>query len=128
MANEGMDVLLVGNRLPGAFALLDRLQQRGFRCHFASTMRTATDVLSSGPVDVVLSNAYLPDGTGFRLANCLSGLPVSAYVCLPIENSCFWLPAIHYGQDCWGSPAIRSTDLARELEGLALRSPFKFPN
>lgn len=128
MADEAMDVLLVGSSFPSALALLDGLQQRGFRCHFASSMRTATEVLSSGPVDVVLSDAYLPDGSGFRLANCLSGLPVSAYVCLPVEKSCFWLPAVHYGNYCWGAPAIRPADLARELEELALHSPFKFPN
>lgn len=122
MADKGMDVLMVGSRFPGALALLDRLQQRGFRCHFASSLRTATELLMANSVDVVLSDAELPDGTGFRLVNCLSGLPLSAYVCVPVEQGCFWLPAVQSGRDCWGAPAIRPEELARELDALARSS------
>jgi hypothetical protein len=113
---SGKGVLLVGQSFHSAQALEDWLKQRGFRCHFARNMREASDLLNSCPVDLVLSNTYLPDGSGFRLLMALSGLPVTAFLCLPVENSCFWLPAIDGGQNCLGSPALRPRDFASALQ------------
>ena len=79
-------------------------------------MRVASDLLSSRPVDLVLSNTHLSDGTGFGLLMTLAGLPVTAFLCLPVENSCFWLPAIDGGQACLGSPALRPWEFASALE------------
>jgi hypothetical protein len=64
----------------------------------------------------VLSNTHLSDGTGFRLLTVLNGLPVTAFLCLPVENSCFWLPAIDAGEECLGSPALRPREFAILLE------------
>lgn len=118
MKEQGMDVLLVGSKFPGTPALLNRLEQRGFRFHFASTRRTAIEVLNSNLVDVVLIHTSLPDGSGYDLANCLSGMPITAYVCTPVEEGWYWLPALFRGQNCWGAPAIRPGGLARELDRL----------
>ena len=119
MTLSGRDVLLVGQNLHGALALTDRLHQWGFRCHFASNMRAASDLLSSHPVDLVLSNTHLPDGTGFGLLMALAGLPVTAFLCLPVENGCFWLPAIDGGKECLGLPALRPAEFARAIEEMA---------
>jgi response regulator RpfG family c-di-GMP phosphodiesterase len=43
-------------------------------------MRAAIELLSSRPVDLVLSNTHLSDGTGFGLLVALDGLPVTAFV------------------------------------------------
>ena len=82
----GRDVLLVGQNFQTANGLADRLHRWGFRCHFASSMRTACQLLSSVRVDMVLSNTCLPDGTGFGLLGALSGLPVTAFLCLPVTG------------------------------------------
>ena len=111
MTLSGKEVLLVGQNLHSARILTDRLHLWGFRCHLASNMREASDLLSSHPVDLVLSNTHLPDGTGFGLLMALAGLPVSVFLCLPVENSCFWLPAIDGGQACLGLPALRPRSL-----------------
>lgn len=118
MTTRGMEVLLVGcgQTLPS------RLRQWGFQCYFADTLRAASHLLSSHPVDLVLTDTRLPDGTGFHLAGILAGLPVSVFLCLPVEDSCFWLPAIDCGRDCWGSPALRPAEFTRTLEELALRA------
>jgi len=116
MTLSGKDVLLVGQNLHSAGALTDRLQRWGFRCHVAPNLRTACDLLSSHPVNLVLSNTHLPDGTGFRLLGALAGLPVTVFRCLPVENSCYWLPAIDGGKDCLGLPALRPSEFARGLE------------
>lgn len=65
MTISGRDVLLVRQNWHSAQALSERLHQWGFRCHVASNMRAAFDLLSSHPVDLVLSNTNLSDGSGF---------------------------------------------------------------
>ena len=119
MTLSGRDVLLVGHSFHSAHALTDRLQRWGFRCHLASDMRAAFDLMISRPVDLVLSNTHLPDGTGFDLLMGLAGLPVTAFLCLPVENSCFWLPAIDAGKECLGLPALRPSEFASKLEKMA---------
>src|ERR1700683_4260136 len=121
MTLYGMDVLLVGQSFQTAHALMDQLHRWGFRCHFASTMRTAFQLLSSVRIDMVLSNTRLTDGTGFGLLVALTGLPVTAFLCLPVENSCFWLPAIDAGKECLGLPALRPSEFANALEEMARR-------
>jgi hypothetical protein len=71
------------------------------------------------PINLVLSNTHLPDGTGFDLLMALAGLPVSAFLCLPVENSCFWLLAIDAGKECLGMPALRPSEFASTLEKMA---------
>ena len=119
MTISGRDVLLVGQSFQTASALTDRLRRWGFRCHFAGTMRTAYELLSAVGIDVVLSDTHLSDGTGFGLLRILAGLPVSAFLCLPVENSCFWLPAIDAGKECLGSPALRPSEFANALEEMS---------
>jgi hypothetical protein len=116
MTISGRDVLLIGPYLRGAQALTDRLHRWDFRCHFASNIQEASDLLSSQPVNLVLSITHLPDGTAFGLLVALTGLPVTAFLCLPVENGCFWLPAIDDGKECLGLPALRPSEFARTLE------------
>jgi CheY-like chemotaxis protein len=115
----GKDVLLVGPNLHHAQSLTYRLELWGFRCHSAETLHEALDLLSSHPIDLVLSNTQLSDGTGFRLLMALAGLPVTVFLCLPVENSCFWLPAIDGGKECLGLPALRPSEFVAFLEEVA---------
>ena len=116
MTLSGRSVLLVGHNVDSGRALTDRLRRWGFRCYFADNMRAASDLLSSQPVDLVLTNTRLSDGTGFSLLVALDGLPVTAFLCLPVESSCFWLPAIDSGKACLGLPALRPSEFASVLE------------
>ena len=119
MTLSGTDVLLVGHSFQGAHKLNDQLGRWGFRCYFARTMQAAYELLSSVRIDVVLSDTHLSDGTGFGLLRVLAGLPVSVYFCLPVEKSCFWLPALDAGKECLGLPALRPWEFANELEEMA---------
>jgi hypothetical protein len=116
---SGRDVLLVGQSFQTAHGLTERLQRWGFRCHFAGNMRTARELLGSMRVDVVLSDMHLSDGTGIALLGLLADLAVTVFLCLPVETSCFWLPAIDTGEKCLGSPALRPAEFARTLEEMA---------
>ena len=57
-----------------------------------------------------------PTGLCFGLLVNLAGLPVTAFLCLPVENGCFWLPAIDDGKECLGLPALRPSEFAKTLE------------
>jgi hypothetical protein len=115
----GNNVFLVGENFHATSALTNKLYLLKFRCHFANTMRAASKLLSSQPVDLVLSTTYLPHGTGAGLLPALARLRVNAFLSLPVENSCLWLPAINGGKVCLGAPALSPLEFRRTLEELA---------
>ena len=116
MTLSGTDVLLVGQNLHGARTLTERLHRWGFKCQRAGSIRTALGLLGSRPFDLVLSNTRLSDGTGFGFLVALAGLPVTVFLCLPVENSCFWLPAMDGGKECLGLlPALRPSEFVSTL-------------
>jgi len=121
MTLAGNEVLLVGQSFHGAQSLTERLNGWGYRCRIASSMRVASNLLIAHPVHLVLSNTILPDGTGFSLLEELAGRPVTAFLCLPVENSCLWLPAIDGGKECLGLPALRPAEFASALEEMSRR-------
>jgi response regulator RpfG family c-di-GMP phosphodiesterase len=123
MKLSGRNVLLVGRNFNSARALKDRLHRWRFQCHFASDMRAASDLLRSQTVDLVLSDTYLPDGTGFDLLVALAHLPVTAFLCVPVENGCLWVPAIDGGNKCLGLPSLRPSEFRRTLDEMALCLP-----
>jgi len=112
-------VLLVGLGSSGARLLSGRLRGWGFRCYLATDLRAAREVFELIRVDIVLTNTRLPDGTGAGLAASLVGLPMTVFVCVPIEDSCLWLPAIDCGRVCLGLPALRPAEFASSLEEMA---------
>jgi hypothetical protein len=119
MTLSGREVSLVGQSFQSAHSVTGRLQWWRFRCHLASKIRAASDLLSSRPVDLVPSNTHLSDGTGFGLLGTLAGLPVTAFLCLPVENGRFSLPAIDAGKERLGLPALRLSEFASTLEKMA---------
>jgi hypothetical protein len=121
MRISGRDVLLVGLGFSGAQPLSDRLRGWGFRCYLATNLRAAREVFELLRVDMVLTNTQLSDGTGVALAASLAGQPVTVFVCVPLEDSCLWLPAIDCGRVCLGLPALRPSEFASSLEEMAGR-------
>jgi response regulator RpfG family c-di-GMP phosphodiesterase len=121
----GIDVLFVGPGFHDTQALADRMRRWGFRCHFANSARTARELVNSVRVDLVLSKIGLPDGTGFGLVADLSGLPVTAFLCLPVEDSCYWIPAVDSGNECLGKPALRPLEFLNALEEMSRSFPLQ---
>ncbi len=119
MPVSGIDVLFVGSGFHDSQMLTNRMRKWGFRCHFANSLRTARELVHSTRVDLVLSRVGLPDGTGFGLVAGLSGLPVTAFLCLPVDDSCYWLPAMDSGKDCLGLPALHASEFVDTLEKMA---------
>ncbi len=40
----------------------------------------------------------------------LEGSSVTMFHMLPVEESCWWLPVLRYGENCLGAPAFRSRE------------------
>jgi DNA-binding NtrC family response regulator len=122
MKYSGMNVLLVGENFhTTAQSLKDPFHRWGFRCYLVRTVRATFEFSKSRGIDLVLSQMHLPDGTGFNLLSTLTGLPVTAFLCVPVEDSCLWLRAIDAGRSCWGEEMLRPADFARALEEFAQR-------
>jgi hypothetical protein len=119
MTLAGWDVLLIGQNFHTAQTFTERLHRLKFRCHFATHARAAREFLAARSVNLVLSNTHLADGTGYRVLMTLAQLPVSAFLCFPVENSCIWLPTLDSGKDCLGSPALRPSEFAKALNEMA---------
>ena len=45
----------------------------------------------------------------------LAGLRVSMFYMLPVEEGCWWLPVLRNGENCLGTPAIRTTEFTYVL-------------
>ena len=123
MKLSGRNVLLVGRNFDSARALKARLHRWKFQCHFVSDMRAASDLLRSQPVDLMLTDTYLPDGTGFDLLVALAYFLVTAFLFVPVENSRHSVPAIDGGKKCLGLPSLRPSEFRRTLEETALCLP-----
>jgi hypothetical protein len=121
MATSPMDALLVGSDFQIGNTIPERLRQLGFQCHFVGSVRAALEELGSHRVDLVLAMECLPDGGGFGLLAAVSGLVTTAFLCLPVERGCVWLPAIYGGQFCWGSRTLRPNEFAQTMQELARR-------
>ncbi len=114
-----IDALLVGEGFClNSQTLVEKLSKWGFRCRFANNVEAALQLSRSYPVDVVLSDVHLSDGTAFDLIEALEGLPVTAFLCLRVEDDCFWLPALDRGTTTWGSPALRPMEFTHALKEL----------
>ena len=116
MTLSGRDVLLIGpylHRCTGPVGPTARVgTSMPFCRHYASGFRSIT----FHPVILCSVMRICPTGLCFGLLVNLAGLPVTAFLCLPVENGCFWLPAIDDGKECLGLPALRPSEFAKTLE------------
>lgn len=45
----------------------------------------------------------------------LAGSRVTMFHMLPVEESCWWLPVLRYGENCLGTPAFRPREFTYVL-------------
>jgi hypothetical protein len=107
-----INVLVVGDS-PRLFSPFRRLEKLGCECHFAESYREVSVLLSHTKLDIVLS-LYTHQRLSQMLA-LLAGLRVSMFYMLPVEEGCWWLPVLRNGENCLGTPAIRTTEFTYVL-------------
>jgi hypothetical protein len=127
-----MNALLVGQRFFDDQILSVQLCRWGFRCNFVSNVTDARRILKSNRHDLVLSVALLPDGIGIGLTKASEIRPVTAFICLEIDDICIWMPASDSGRECMGKAALSTSEFTRMLEvmskQLAAQISAKSPN
>lgn len=116
MSSSAPHILLAGESLRDALPLVDSLQKRGFELHIATSCQEARKVLEQFGCELVLSKMRLRDGSAYPLISLLAGSRTTLYFFFPVHRSCWWLPAMWQGQNCWGAPAIRPREFALVLD------------
>lgn len=116
-----MNALLVGQRFFNDQTLSIQLRRWGYRCNFASNVKDARRILKWNQHELVLSLASLPDGIGFELTMAPETRPVTAFICLELDDFCIWMPASDNGRESMGKAALSTGEFTRMLEELSKR-------
>jgi hypothetical protein len=114
-ATRKVSVLLVGDT-PHLFSLCRPLEKAGCQCHLAESHQEVSKLLRHTELDLVLST-YTHQRQSEMMA-LLAGLPVSMFYILPVEEGCWWLPVLRNGENCFGTPAIRTSEFTYVLVGI----------
>jgi CheY-like chemotaxis protein len=116
MESRRAKVLLVGENPQGFSYLANRLHTQGCECQFAASYQQACSLLTAQDFDLVLSPMRLRNGSLFPLMNLLDGSAITLFYSHPVEDGCWWLPALRHGQNCFGSSALRPSEFVAVLD------------
>jgi hypothetical protein len=109
-------VLLVGRNGSWGTAVLRSLEKYGSELTFAAPDAVMSELLKrSGHALILLDSTVSPEQRKELVAD-LTGSAISIFYTFPVENGCWWLPALRQGKDCHGSPAFRRNEFPFELE------------
>ena len=108
-------VLLIGENSQGSSYLVKRLEGYRCECGFATSYQEACSLLKLQSFDLVLSPTRLRDSSLFPLVNQLEGSRTTLFFFQAAEESCWWLPALRSGRNCFGSCALRPNEFITSL-------------
>lgn len=114
MSTKLVRVLLVGESAKGSSSLQDRLEKCGCECHASESCSEAILLSAGHAFDLILCTGQM-EGIN-ELVESLIGSPTTLFRCLPVEDSCWWLPVVRQGEKCLGAPALRPTEFASALD------------
>jgi hypothetical protein len=109
-------VLLVGRNGSWGSVVLKSLQKFGCGLSFETPQNVTPDFARSGAYDLILLDSSVSQEQRRELAFELLGSGTSIFYTFPVENGCWWLPALRRGHDCHGAPAFRRNEFPFELE------------
>jgi hypothetical protein len=108
--------LLIGETPQGSSHLARRLQGRGFECEFTFSFEEACSLLKAQAFDLVLSPLRMAGGSALPLVSILDGSTTTLFYFEPVENGCWWLPALRNGHNCFGSSALLPSEFVLLLD------------
>jgi hypothetical protein len=117
MNTQLMRVLLVGRGAKGSLSLLHHLEKRGCKCEVVTSSSEAARLFVDRAFDLVLCTDLVERFDS--LIASLIGSRTTLFLCHPVEDGCWWLPAVRHGEKCLGAPALRLAEFGFALEGLA---------
>jgi len=110
------NVLLVGRNGSWGTPVLKSLAKFGSELSFAAPKIVTSKFVRNGAYNLILLDSTVPPEQRRQLASELIESEVSIFYTFPVENGCWWLPALRRGQDCHGAPAFRRNEFPFELE------------
>jgi CheY-like chemotaxis protein len=114
MNQGGIKVLLMGEDARGSSFLSRHLEQRGCQCWFATSTEEGLSLAARHAFHLVLSTSPMQQAN--PILSLLTGSDCSVFYCLPLEDSCWWLPLVRNGQKCLGAPALRPSEFVGLLD------------
>ena len=125
MEQRGVNVLLISESERGCWQLARRVEERGCRWWFASTISEIRSLLDERPFHLVLSTR--PVNQGSAIMELLQGSACNVFYSYPIEDSCLWLQAAHRGQACLKAPMLRPSEFASVLDEMVMELTLMIP-
>jgi hypothetical protein len=93
--------------------LREFLERRGCQCSAANSLDESIAIFEPRSFDLILNTLTTRDLESLRVlgtSNC------DVFSSCPVANSCWWLPIMRGGRDCFGAPALRPNELAGALQ------------
>lgn len=113
---QELNVLLIVDRA-GSFATVTRkLEKNGCRCTFADSYEAAKGMVQAGSYELIFSAVPPRDNALSSLTQALAGTQASVFYVHPVEDGCWWLPALLNGLPCFGAPAMRPAEFIGLLD------------
>jgi hypothetical protein len=109
-------ILLAGRQGAWSEMLLKSLQKFDSELSFVPPESVTVDFVRQGGYTVLLLDSTVPAEQRRDLVSALTGSNTSVFYTFPVENGCWWLPALRFGKDCHGSPAFRRREFQAEIE------------
>jgi hypothetical protein len=110
------DALLIGENQQDDSSLSRCLRKRGCDCRFAASRREAYDLIGTHSFDLVLGPTRLDGESLHPLIRRMDGSDSTLFYFQPVEDGCWWLPALLRGRSCFGAPALRSSEFVTVLD------------
>ena len=109
-------VLLIGETAQDSSYLANHLRRHGCEYKFAVSYEEACSLLGVQSFDLVLSALRPAGNSAFSLVALLEGSTTTLFYSEPVENGCWWLPALRNGQNCFGSSALLPSEFVSVLD------------
>ncbi len=109
-------VLLIGRSISWGVVALKYLAKFDGKLSFGSPENVTCRLTSNSEFKLILLDASVTAEQRRAITSELAGTGADVYYSFPVENGCWWLPAMRDGQDCHGAPAFRRHEFAMELE------------
>lgn len=119
-------VLLIGEGSKSFAGIVRRLEKSGCGCRFANSYAEALRLIETEPFELVLSVIPPREKAVSSLASALKGTRATVFYAHLVEDSCWWVPSLRDGAECFGTPALRPaefTGLLDRLVGIAPDAP-----
>lgn len=120
MSSRPATVLLVHAEPRNLRRVRTFFEKRGCSIFVAASIAEALRSLQERRFDLVLCEFMLPDGTVYKLVPPLRGTRTTMFFSSAVEDGCWWLQAIHKGEDKSSRPGLRPAQFAELLEEILL--------